>query len=466
MINLGLSNPAGYPKQHQFISMDREVRNDDDELMIHHSNFVGGRGCSKSTTGIILLLNTVLDMPGMSGYWSEPRWPDIEKVFMRHLRNAIPEDSGAWKYFNKSGYRFIRWANGHITDLVSRNVDNPNKRVGLGPNYAYGIDDELQDKFDLAKAIDMQNAIRLPGAPYLYHASLATPTMGGFFDWCHQPGAINIHATSYENPYISDGAVDSMVAAMDADTAKQEIYGQWVPLSGRIWKNFEEKPWPDGNIIEGMEFDHDRPYHMSIDLGGAQSSIQIVQYIDPIHERKMMFKGKLPVVVAEYVPNRELLEDVVNLIEQRYQKPPIKVIVGSDVSSPGTTGHTAGPIFGQRGWEYGSPTGRNTSKEVQRQVASSLMLNTLGERRFAVACNKDQHGRYQIIERHYGENKQRGIMHMLRTDTFPEDNSDGTFVKDKNKNGLSALEDCRDAMLYWMIYNHAPTWTQTKRRAA
>lgn len=464
-MKLGLSDPAAYQKQHEFIHLNRKLLDANDEPTISRNNFVGGRGCSKTTTGILLLIETVMNMPGLRGFWSEPRWSDIEKVFLSELRKAIPEGE-VWNLHNKSGHRYLEWCNGHITDLIARNVDNTNKRVGLGPNYAYGIHDEAQDKFDLSKLLDMQNAIRLPGAPYYFCDCLATPIMGPFYDWCMQEGATCTHATSYENPHISDGLIDSMVASMDHDTAQQEIYGRWVTLSGRIWSNFLERPWPEGNIIEGMEYDPDRPYHMAIDLGGAQASAQIVQYHEPIHNGRRLFKGKLAVVVAEYVPNRVLLEDVCSLVENQYGKPPYNVIVGSDKATPGPTGHVAGPLFANLGWTYSSPQGRNTSKEVQRQVASSLMLNTLGERRFAVACNRDKHDRYQIVERHYGENKQRGIMHMLRTDTFPEDNSQGTFYKDKNANGLAAVEDCRDTMLYWMVHNHPPEWNKTKRRAA
>ena len=466
-IQLGVQNPQGvFTAQDEFLNAPRASM---DGISNHH--YVGGRGCAKTTTGCLLLFKTVLDMPGLRGFWSEPRHGDIEKVFLPALEHVVPRD--CWQLVNKQGYRYVQWWNGHRTDLVARNVDNSNKKIGLGPNYSYGINDEAADRFDINKFIDMANAIRDPRAPYYYMDSLSTPQMNGYYSYCHLPHARIIHATSYDNPFIPAANIDSMKAAMAPEIVQQEILGEWCMLTGRMWPNFVEEPWPNGNIMEGMEFDPCKPFVLACDLGGAQGAYQIVQYMEPNEGgRRHLSGGRVAVVVAELVPNNMNLESVLDEVINVYcggdafKRRPVKVCVGSDVVTPGNAGTPAALAFKQLGWETMTPKGWLASKDIQRQCASSLMLNTAGERRFAVAAKKDKHGIYQIARQHFGERKQRGIMHMLRNDTFPKPESRDIFVKDKSVAGANALEDDRDCMLYWMVLQHPPVWAATTKRAA
>jgi hypothetical protein len=453
-----------FKKQIDFLNLDRFSVDADGMKIATRNNYVGGRGCSKTTTGILLLLKAVQDMPGLRGFWAEPTWPDMDRVFIAALSEYVPKS--VWRLKMADGHKWIEWHNGHRTDLLSRFADNPKKPVGLGGNYSYGIQDEAADRFDLDKFILMHNAIRDRRAPYLFHDTLSTPLMNGYEAWCLNTGN-TIFANSRDNPYMGIGNIEAMEANMSPELVRQQTGGEFIHLSGRIWSGFKELPWPDGNIIEGMKFDPSKPWYLSCDLGGAQGSYQIVQYLDPVHNGRTLFKGKLAVIVAELVPNRKGINAVLDEVIEHYaggcdargfpKRKPEKVIVGHDVNNPGTVISSAA-VFGPLGWEFVTPQQEVFTKDIQYQAASALIFNTMGHRRMAVAANKDKHGVYQIAKQHWGEGKRRGILNVMRADVFPDDTKSGIFVKDKSKRGQNALEDDRDAFLYWVVCNHPPSW--------
>ncbi len=471
-LQIGAQDPREkFPQQWEFLSVDRTGPG------VSRTNYVAGRAGAKTTGGVLLLLDTVKAMPGLTGYWSEPRHGDIDKVFMPALERIVP--STLWQRVNKQGYRYIQWWNGHRTDLVARNVDNRNKKVGLGPNYAYGIDDEAADMFDAQKFAHMHNAIREPKAPYLFHDSLSTPQLNGYYPYCHLPKAHTIYATSYDNPFVSDEAIDDMVAGMSPEMVEQEIMGKWMQLTGRMWKNFIEKPWPFGNIIEGMEFDVDEPWSLWCDFGGAQSAFQIVQWVDPLFKGKRVMAGRIPVCVAEITPNNMNFEDVLeDCIIPIYCKGdtdknrPFKSAVGTDVATPGLGAPSCARLFRNLGWDFVAP---KVSRELRKQNCLAALCNNrklpgtlehVTERRFCVAANKDRRGIYQIAKQHYGERKQRGILNMFRNDTFPDPSSRDVFNDDKKTAGINAVEDDRDAWGYGISVFHPQPWAKSSKRAA
>jgi hypothetical protein len=123
--------------------------------------------------------------------------------------------------------------------------------------------------------------------------------------------------------------------------------------------------------------------------------------------------------------------------------------------NPGTMMPGA-PVFQALGWDYEVPTGIHFSKDFQRQSADALIYNNAGERRFCVAVKDapDRDGQYRIAAQHYGEGKTRGLLNVMRNDTYPDPKEKGVFTKDKGKLGVNALEDDRDAFLYWVVCSH------------
>jgi hypothetical protein len=402
----------------------------------------------------------LVEAPQFRTFWSEPNFSDIDRILLPEMEAVVPRE--LWRVVNKpGGYRYIEWASGHRTDLISRFVGNSNKRPGLGANMVGGWHDELASGFDENKINDIENSIRAPGAPYYFVASQSTPLRNGYEAYCKDPAATTVHATSWENPHISADVLNTRAATMSPEQVEQELKGNFVALEGRIWSHFVEEPWPLGNIIEKRTFQRGEPWYLSCDLGTSQGAYTVWQLVDPINpvNGRREMKGKIACCVAEWVPNRMSFETILKEIIAEYcdgdpkNNPPKAVYIGHDTNTKDTiSGLSASIVFGELGWHWQYPAGRLSSKDVQRSNLSALLY----QRRICVAANKDDTGLYQIAERHHGERKTRGVLSMFRNDTYPDPKSKDTFVKDKASAGVHANEDPRDSVLYFSVNWHPP----------
>ena len=470
MATLRINDPNGalyHPGQAEYLRHARARKRVHDETGgkcgIQKLNYCGGRGAGKTTIGIIDMVYVALECDPQGKFrtfWSEPNFSDIDRILLPELEAVVPRE--LWRVVNRpGGYRFIEWASGHRTDLISRFVGNSNKRPGLGANMIGGWHDELASGFDENKINDIENSIRAPGAPFHFVASQSTPLRNGYESYCKDPAAITVHATSWDNPHISADVLNSRAATMSPEQVEQELKGNFVALEGRIWDHFVEEPWPLGNIIENRTFQKGEPWYLSCDLGSAQSCFQVWQMedpINPINGRREM-KGKIAVCVEEWTPNRMSFETVLKEIIAEYcdgkhtRNPPTKVFIGHDANTRDAIGGlSASVVFGELGWHWEYPAGRMGAKDIQRSNLSALLY----QRRICVAANKDEFGTYQINKQHHGERKMRGILNMFRADTYPDPKSREVFNKDKASAGANAVEDDRDATLYFSVCWHPP----------
>lgn len=442
---------------------------------IQYLNYVGGRGCGKTTIALIVLMKVALENPKSihnelpRTAWTARTNGEIDNVLLTELEACIPYS--LYKVVNKPGARYIEWKGGHRTYLISRNIDNPRRRVGLGMNLLGVCHDEAASGFDIDKITDINNAVRDSAAPYLFCMTTSTPLPNAYQMWCQNEAATTIYASSYDSPFLSKANLDSMAAMMDDATVEQELMGRFVITTGRMWDQFVEKPWPEGNILEGAKYDPKKPFYIGGDLGGGQSAFQIVQYFEPRHPvtgHPVPMAGKLACIVAELTPHQMGLEAVMGEVIEHYcngnhvTRAPVMTILGHDVEASSVLGPSGAEYFKHLGWDYTWNRGAMFRKDVQRQVMRSMICNTKGERRFVVAANKNKHGTYEIAKQHFGERKQRGILNVMRNDTYPDPGSKELMVKDKGRAGKNALEDDRDAALYWMTYLHPPDFNMKK----
>jgi hypothetical protein len=489
IIKRGVKDPFDkdrpFKKQAEYISWARGLKKRNDEYVyakiaaganpmsdwrpIQYGHYVGGRGSSKTTTGVIVLGEVALvHAPGFRTFWSSRTDGEIESVFLRELEKVYPTELGLWKHVRKRSAQWIEWASGHVTDLVSRNVDNPKKRPALGFNVMGGLHDEAATAYLKSKFDDIENAIREPDAPFLFCGSLSTPLENGYEVYVYQSNSKIVFSSSWQNPYLSKSMLDQRAAVMDKRTMDQELGGKFQRSDGLMWPDFEFEQWPKGNLIpdDEFEFDADKPFYVSSDLGGNQGSYQLYQYIDPLHPitGEKMFDGKLAVCFAEYVPNRIDLPAITSDIEENYGRPE-EVFTGHDVSTRGNTGDSASLHFAQIGWKYSHPSGPLVRKDVQKMALRSLILNTRGERRLAIVAKQDDRGLWHHAKQIHGDGKQRGLINVMRRDAYAEDTSDDIFVKDKKTKGKNAIEDDRDACLYWAVCAHPPKWIKSELRS-
>jgi hypothetical protein len=409
-----------YPQQAQFLRLDRLGRDTNRE------HYVGGRGCAKTTTGIILACRASLEwMPGFAGIWTEPTYRHCIDIFLREFKKLVPSE--LYKY-SSSDMR-IDWRNGSTIDIRSRNVDNPGKEINKGPNYAWGIEDEIAYKFDLDKYWDLDLAIRDPSATHRFHACLTTPKMNRYYNLATSEDHTLIRARSLDNPFLPEGWVDSVASQMTAKRRAQELEGEWVSLTGRIWDTWSADRWPMGNTHDHV-YDKSIPYFLFFDLGVASSAWLIVQRLRDVW-----------VAVAEYTPKRDGSVDRVLAQIKRDYGIPCKVVAGADLNTRSSTDAMTSQHFVNK--HFGAiPTvavsGWIADKEIQQAQLSYMICDSSDYRRLCISRKFKSHN----------PEENRGLVEVMTQDTWPEEKSNRTselLPKD------GRLEHMRDALLYGCV---------------
>lgn len=461
---LGVHNPWGGPghrahkPQCAYLDVDRAAHKG-----ISQTHFIGGRGSAKTTTGILLAARTAFcDMPGVPGFWSEPRGADLFKVFLREWERIVPER--LYEFTSTRGVPRIQCKGGTVIDMISRKVDKPNDKVGIGPNYGWGINDEAAEKCQAKRLFDMRASIRLPSAPFRFHDTLSTPVRNAYYAWCSQPGARQIHSSSYDNPFIRVEDIEVMKAGLPPGYVAQEIMGQWIELQGRVFENFDyEHNWPRGSIHPTAKWDKNRPWFLGLDLGAGIGHWQIWQWFAPHHPEtgELVYPSsqRIAVVVAEGLQYQQAIHPVLQLIADKYAQNmrPAIVCVGTDVKRRGETGPAPIMVIKQRGWDVWYPTEELTDASLRVMCLDRAILNTAGERRFCVAKH---------IERHGPPDQPWGVKHAMQIDSWPDPGSTIPFRKDKRVAGISAAEDARDSTTHLAAHQFRPDWREHDRWAA
>jgi len=430
-ITLGIKSPKKYPKQHQFLNLIRNAK--DNEKIVAH--FVGGRGCAKTTTMVLMAFElAMVHLPGLPGLITEPTHKLLHDVFLREWRKIVPAE--LWSF--NQGLMRITLVNGTEIDLRSRNADDKNKEVSKGPNYAWAGEDEEAYKCDLKKWNDVDAAIRHPEAKFLVHFSGSTPKMNDYFKLCHRDNTTLIEATSFDNPFLPKDFAANMVANLSEEYASQEVYGRWVSLTGRIWKH-----WHDTYNFSDDTFDHSRPWELWCDLG-INSAWIAVQKND---------KGQI-VAHHEWTPSDEGAEQTLTRIDALLGRVPKRVVVGHDVNTRSVADASKPSVVFRRLWgqscEIRPVTGFIADKQLQHMQASAAICTVNGDRQFLVSKHFVSHD----------SDKGRGLVEMFEQDSWSDTPRTGEFLPKDHR-----LEHMRDAFLYGIIVNNPPRFNKTQRRA-
>lgn len=411
------------------------------------AHLIGGRGVGKTTAGVLALVKTAFDLnPGLPHFWTEPTYDDCLKTFLRAWQDMVP----ASLYKLKLKPMTITTVTGSIIDVVSRESYNSSKEPGRGPNYAAGFFDELAKDPTNKGWVHMIPSIRHPAANQLLAGSTSTPRLGWYRDVvCNGDGA-EIYGDSYQNQYIDRVAIDIIKAQYSGKMADQEIYAKWVAMSDLIWEeaNLDEY-WPNGNLYS-HEFDPSLGFVLAMDIG-VQGAALIVQSV-PIYDDIGWYTGQtVDVAVAEYTHKNADVEAICREVDAMYGEP-VKVVVGADINTRSVSNGQTGAMVMQRTIGWNCPIqpviGVYADKKTQKANASSLLLNGAGHRQF---CVSDK------LKSHYRTSPECGIRTVLTQDTWAEKPRAGEYMpKDKSERGGAALEDMRDAWLYWAIATHPP----------
>jgi hypothetical protein len=431
---LNCKNPRAYQKQWDFLNMDRSGGD------VHCSHFVGGRGCAKTTTGVLVVFKAAfIDNPGLPGLVTEPTYRHLYDVFLREWESIVPKI--LWS-LNKSLMR-LELITGGTIDLRSRSVDSSGREIAKGPNYAWAIDDEAAYGFRAKQYQDIHASIRHPDAKSRFHVTLTTPKCNDYQKLVKTPGHVMIQATSFDNPFLPPNFASDLEKQMSKEYARQEIYGDFIAQSGRIWKDWSDERWPKGNILE-YRHDPSKPWELWCDLG-VMSSWLCVQRIQAAGQ-------PLLCVTREWQPNNEGAAQTIQRISRDMGgKIPARVIVGADVNTRSVAIGERPIYYFRQAWGDSCVvqpvTGDLADKGLQHMAASSAILNSAGHRRLVAAS--------QLIS--HDHDNGRGFVDMMRTDQWGENPRLGEYMpKTKGRTDLPNTEDTRDAMLYGVIVNCPP----------
>lgn len=417
-----------------------------------YNHYVGGRGSSKTTTGIIKCFIALTKWHrGKAGLWTEPTYQLCRDVFLREWQKIVPKECYKINHSTMT-ITMSEACGGGTLDIRSRNVDNPSKEMAKGPNYAFAFIDEAAYKYNKDVFDDIDNAVR-DAENFLFVDTLSTPKLNEYKLLCETPGHRLVKASSFDNPHLPPGWAEEKRRQMGEKRFAQEIMGEWIALEGLIWDNWLEEEWPNGNLIE-YEHNHGRPYYLFFDLGVRSSAWVIVQ---PLGARDL---GRAPfphgdplwVATAEFLPQSR--GDASRMLQQIKNEfgSPARVCCGHDLtrrsdSDSSTPEYFLSNIMGSVPTTMVGSDPFLSDKVIQQDCLSYLIRNTRDQRRFAVARNLISHNP-----------QKRGILEMMKQDTWEQSTA-------KNANYLpkeGRLEHVRDALLYGAVGAMRPPTYETK----
>jgi hypothetical protein len=424
-----------YPKQQQYLEIDRG------QPGVTHIDWTGGMGSAKTHTGELEAIWAMTYWcPGGWGMFTEPTWGKFDEAFWPIWEEMVPPE--LYTYHGQK--RLITWANGSKMLLRSRNVDNARKTITIlaGANLSWIIDDEMGDRcrYETYTQEEARLRVATPGdKDYRFHSTLSTPTLGAYQRIVETDGHIRINSTSADNPHNVEGWAEEFASQLSPNYKALWHDGLFVPLSGHVWPDWSDEEWPKGNI-HWHEHDHNKPYYLFFDLGGATGAYLVVQALDARDiSGNLLYREPVYVVTAEYMPLRTgAVEAIFPMIKEDFGRP-IQIAVGHDVGSRGSMIEDTPMTFINN--HFGAVpttvvTHATASKEVQHSMLTRGIYNSNGQRRFCVSKGL----------RSYPGDTRRGIMTMLKQDHFPDGENTTRVWQTAMKEGV--LEHVRDAALY------------------
>jgi hypothetical protein len=439
---------------------------------------LGGRGTHK--TGFLVAKDAIsanLINPGSVSYLTEQTAGKIRDILLPVIRRLINPD--LYELRSVGQEYDLRWKQtGSITRLRSRQAkrihDDPPFR---GPSATCIGHDEIardpsppdqdRDPIKISRAmlrgdagrVKLLNYTTTPVRNWFYsHANRLGVTTPGHEDGCRliETGRAAAYYTSTRE--IDPELYNDLIGEYDERFARQELEAEWVALEGRVWTGWRDWDgtkntlWPHSNRHWHV-YDPNRPTLWGVDLGGAQSAWLVCQSVPATDQHGVrVLPGNILVAVGESTPSATGAWASLGDLVARFGRP-YAAYIGADYRTPGTDGGTAEMAFTQRGIRATPITGWQAGKDIQGQHAASMLLNTAGERRFAVSTELIS------LQARAG----RGILEVMEGDLWPEPGSSSYFLKDK-KNGVG-LEDMRDAWLYLLVGHTPPKWAEHTKHA-
>jgi hypothetical protein len=408
---------------------------------------IAGRGAAKTYHSMIAFAHLAFDPQycGAPFVWSEATDKELDDIFWPKWRALVPGEGTLWHQGPKN--RKVIIPGGADIHLMGRmTTTGQNREPFRGPDWIVAVYDEAAHDPTNKAWKTLVLGVRGACKAQKIIITSSTPLLGSWYQHVVQGEGHDpvFYATSFDNPVEDPDAIERAKQDLSPEEYKQEVLGQWVPLGGRAWASAVlDKDWPDGNMHPHV-WDPSMPFTLSCDIGN-QSAWQIWQH-PAIYDDWGRPNGYLDVLVAQYTPNHGNTEQITCDITTNFGKP-THVIVGADVNTDNSaTGESSRLVMQSAGWDCPVvwPKPPRDQKWVQYLAMNRLIYNQRKHRQMCISkglITKEPH--------------HRGLEVVLEADTWPERAIRGEFLpKDKKTKHGNALEDSRDAALYFSIIMH------------
>ena len=438
--------------------------------LIDRFYILAGRGWGKTHTGIAIAYAAGMTLcPGQQIAVTYPRFEDAKFAGAEKIHEIFPEGSYDWNKGELTAT--LKYSDAKIR-LHSRNTAQSTKSTkGRSSTNALVIHDEAAVDRDAVTCHNFNATVR--GKDPIGAIYITTPKVGwlkkevdlfGLGDCTHgwhfgsrltrdektgrqkRMNAAALYARTIDNPYGGEDLHLSMLAELDERMAAQELDGQWVVLSGRLWDNWVNRPWPTGNIHHHA-YDPSKPWFLSADFGAAKSSWIAWQRVrdgqDVVH-----------VAVAEWQIDNAGVKECLSQIHSDIGRAPGAAYVGHDLNTRAVVSTEYTPAyFMTQQWGH-LPMHPLDDLGMDKRVRY--------ERMRALTCAADRRRRLAISAKlHTYDPSGRGIRQVIEQDAWPEKDKTSDYMP---KDGI--LEHCRDALHHYVVAVEPPRFYRDRRWAA
>lgn len=229
--------------------------------------YVGGVGSGKSIIGCISILSCAVLYPG-DYFIGRQFMPELRDTTYKTFLDICPKELIAEHRIAEATLR-IKCANGGISNIMFRGLEEPDKHRSLNLNAFY---------IDEANQVSEEAFLLLQGrlrGKHLRKGFLTMNTGGHDWSWRYfvskqdfkndwiKGQFYNIKAPSTENYHLPDGYVQSMMASWSEDRIKREILADEDSFEGQVYSEFRR----DIHVIKPFRIPDYYKRHIRIDHG-------------------------------------------------------------------------------------------------------------------------------------------------------------------------------------------------------
>lgn len=261
--------------------------------------YIGGNRSGKTVGGII---EDILWLTGKHPFRKTPLPPISGRIvsvdFLNGIaRTIIPQLSqwlpaselkgGSWDTAYNKELRTLTLDNGSFVEFMSYDQDL-DKFSGTSRHFIHFDEEPPKDIYTecLLRTVDVGGSIWITMTP--------VEGMTWVYDDIYEPGIIHTRQSTdvitvdmTENPYLSEGEIQSLINLLDEEDREARIHGKFVQLGGLIYKAFD----PNIHVIsrDRLEIPKDGVIVASLDAGFNNPTAWLWHYITP-DERLFTYK--------------------------------------------------------------------------------------------------------------------------------------------------------------------------------